>query len=100
MEVKSSERPTFGVYQYPFIRTELLVNLERYRATHRPVGGFLQAVIKGDFGSVIVRADALNQDYNVLRDFYWYHHNELMAKQRDYDTWVLAWENTDAEPTD
>lgn len=82
-------RPTLiGGYQYPYIRTALFLALEAYRRFRYPVGDFLRSVIVGDFGGVIARADASQQDYAVLKDYYWYHHNELRVEHKDYDSWV------------
>lgn len=75
-------------YSYPHIRTELLVALEDYRLRHRPLGGFLRSVVKGDFSGVILHADISNQHFLVLRDYCWYFHNELGPEHKDYETWV------------
>lgn len=75
-------------YAYPYIRPDLRQALDAYLTNHAPVGGFLESVIRGDWGGVISRADAQNQHFRVIRDFYWWHCNELRLEQVNYDVWI------------
>ncbi len=48
--------------KYPHVRADIITSIYNYAANHRPVGGFLQAVIRNDLKEACGRAD----DDNLL----------------------------------
>jgi hypothetical protein len=77
-------------YNYPYIPPRMRAALDAYRLEHKPVGGFLQAVIANDLVHALARADQQNRQTNVLQDIIWYVHNELSAPALDYAMWIAS----------
>ena len=70
----------------------ILASLKLYRDEHRPVGDFLQAVLRNDLRGAVGRADDQNKDalQEIVTYVYWEIPSVATGSQEAIHAWVEA----------